>query len=129
MIYEKGKSKVIVECKGNNIFSPEEISSKQDERVCWSLLIGKKAENTIITVPTYLHYVQYQATKDAGTITDLNILDTKVLNQDTKYQDTIAAAIVYGPDLKTTTTARMKLWKRKRYWSWTEVVAHLMYLS
>ncbi|KAF3812845.1 hypothetical protein GH733_019499 [Mirounga leonina] len=67
----------------------------------------KRQKNTIITVPTYLNDLQYQATKDAGTITDLNILNIKVLNQDTEDQDTTATALVYGPDLKTTT--QMKL--------------------
>lgn len=56
----------------------------------------KKPENTVITVLTYLNDLQCQATKNARTLPDLNILE--IVNEST------AATIVYGLDLKTTTT-------------------------
>lgn len=64
----------------------------------------KKPENTVITVLTYLNDLQCQATKNARTITDLNILE--IVNEST------AAAIVYGLDLKTTITKNEALKER-----------------
>lgn len=40
---------------------------------------GTIVENAVITAPAYLNGSQCQATKDAGTITDLNIL--RIINE------------------------------------------------
>ncbi|KAK9740676.1 hypothetical protein RND81_03G053200 [Saponaria officinalis] len=49
--------------------------------------------NAVVTVPAYFNDSQRQATKDAGTISGLNVL--RILNEPT------AAAIAYGVDKKT----------------------------
>jgi len=48
--------------------------------------------NTIVTVPAYFNECQWQATKDARTITGLNVL--RIINEP------MAAAITYGLDKK-----------------------------
>lgn len=48
--------------------------------------------NAVITVPAYFNDSQRQATKDAGTISGLNVL--RIINEPT------AAAIAYGLDKK-----------------------------
>lgn len=50
--------------------------------------------NAVITVPAYFNDSQRQATKDAGTISGLNVL--RIINEPT------AAAIAYGLDKKVT---------------------------
>ncbi|XP_004472460.1 heat shock-related 70 kDa protein 2-like [Dasypus novemcinctus] len=95
VICEKGKPKVMVQYKGENkTFFPEEISSmvlsKMKEFA--EAYLGKKVENAVITVPAYFNDAQRQATKDAGTITGLNVL--RIMNEPT------AAAIAYGLDKK-----------------------------
>ena len=55
--------------------------------------LGEKVTDAVITVPAYFNDSQRQATKDAGTISGLNVL--RVINEPT------AAAIAYGLD-KTT---------------------------
>jgi len=57
--------------------------------------IGKKVNKAVITVPAYFNDAQRQATKDAGTISGLNVL--RIINEPT------AAAIAYGLDKKTST--------------------------
>lgn len=52
----------------------------------------KTVTNAVITVPAYFNDSQRQATKDAGTISGLNIL--RIINEPT------AAAIAYGLDKK-----------------------------
>lgn len=54
--------------------------------------LGKKVENAVVTVPAYFNDAQRQATKDAGTISGLNVV--RILNEPT------AAAIAYGLDKK-----------------------------
>ena len=49
--------------------------------------------NAVVTVPAYFNDSQRQATKDAGTICDLNV--HRVINKPT------AASITYGLDKKT----------------------------
>lgn len=52
--------------------------------------LGKKVQNGVVTVPAYFNDSQRQATKDAGTISGLNVL--RVINEPT------AAALAYGLD-------------------------------
>uniref|UniRef100_A0A2K5ZPT0 Heat shock-related 70 kDa protein 2 n=1 Tax=Mandrillus leucophaeus TaxID=9568 RepID=A0A2K5ZPT0_MANLE len=52
--------------------------------------LGGKVHSAVITVPAYFNDSQRQATKDAGTITGLNVL--RIINEPT------AAAIAYGLD-------------------------------
>ena len=52
--------------------------------------LGKEVKDAIVTVPAYFNDSQRQATKDAGTISGLNVL--RIINEPT------AAAIAYGLD-------------------------------
>ena len=54
--------------------------------------LGQKVTKAVITVPAYFNDSQQQATKDAGVIAELNVL--QVINEPT------AAAIAYGLDKK-----------------------------
>eukprot|EP00352_Strombidinopsis_acuminata_P005310 CAMPEP_0176375604 /NCGR_PEP_ID=MMETSP0126-20121128/27626_1 /TAXON_ID=141414 ORGANISM="Strombidinopsis acuminatum, Strain SPMC142" /NCGR_SAMPLE_ID=MMETSP0126 /ASSEMBLY_ACC=CAM_ASM_000229 /LENGTH=643 /DNA_ID=CAMNT_0017736751 /DNA_START=22 /DNA_END=1953 /DNA_ORIENTATION=- len=54
--------------------------------------IGKPVKNAVVTVPAYFNDSQRQATKDAGTISGLNV--QRIINEPT------AAAIAYGLDKK-----------------------------
>ena len=56
--------------------------------------LGTTVNNDVVTVPAYFNDSQRQATKDAGTISGLNVL--RIFNEPT------AAAIAYGLDKKTT---------------------------
>lgn len=56
------------------------------------LISFKTVNNAVITVPAYFNDSQRQATKDAGTISGLNVL--RIINEPT------AAAIAYGLDKK-----------------------------
>jgi len=75
-------------------FSPEEVSAmilvKMKEIA--EAFLGKKVKNAVVTVPAYFNDAQRQATKDAGTISGLNVL--RIINEPT------AAAIAYGLDKK-----------------------------
>ncbi|KFU98309.1 Heat shock 70 kDa protein [Tauraco erythrolophus] len=91
VVNEGGKPKVQVEYKGEmKTFFPEEISSmvltKMKEIA--EAYLGRKVQNAVITVPAYFNDSQRQATKDAGTITGLNVM--RIINEPT------AAAIAYG---------------------------------
>ncbi|KAJ0257126.1 Heat shock 70 kDa protein 5 [Hirschfeldia incana] len=77
-------------------FSPEEISSMvlvKMKEVAESFL-GQTVQNAVVTVPAYFNDSQRQATKDAGSISGLNVL--RIINEPT------AAAIAYGLDKKGT---------------------------
>lgn len=54
--------------------------------------LGKTVKNAVVTVPAYFNDSQRQATKDAGTISGLNV--QRIINEPT------AAAIAYGLDKK-----------------------------
>ena len=54
--------------------------------------LGTSINNTVITVPAYFNDSQRQATKDAGTISELNVL--QIINEPT------AVAIMYSLDKK-----------------------------
>merc|ERR1712227_1012001 len=55
--------------------------------------LGKEVKHAVITVPAYFNDAQRQATKDAGSISGMNVL--RIINEPT------AAAIAYGLDKKT----------------------------
>merc|ERR1711967_59486 len=75
-------------------FKAEEVSSmvmgKMKEIA--EAYLGKEVKNAVITVPAYFNDSQRQATKDAGSISGLNVL--RIINEPT------AAAIAYGLDQK-----------------------------
>jgi heat shock protein 1/8 len=56
--------------------------------------LGATCNNAVVTVPAYFNDSQCQATKDAGTISGLNV--HRIINEPT------AAAIAYGLDKKVT---------------------------
>lgn len=95
VVNDDGKPKIKVEYKGEmKTFFPEEVSSmvlvKMKETA--EAFLGKTVTSAVITVPAYFNDSQRQATKDAGTISGLNIL--RIINEPT------AAAIAYGLDKK-----------------------------
>lgn len=97
VIDRAGKPVIEVEYKGEaKQFTPEEISSmvliKMKETA--EAYLGGKVNNAVITVPAYFNDSQRQATKDAGTISGLNVM--RIINEPT------AAAIAYGLDKKGT---------------------------
>merc|ERR1712226_812468 len=84
-----------VEYKGENkSFKAEEISSMVlgKMREIAEAYLGKEVNNAVVTVPAYFNDSQRQATKDAGSISGLNVL--RIINEPT------AAAIAYGLDQK-----------------------------
>ncbi|KAJ7097996.1 heat shock cognate 70 [Mycena belliarum] len=90
-----GKPYIRVEYRGEQKeFSPEEISSmvllKMKETA--ESYLGITIQNAVVTVPAYFNDSQRQATKDAGTISGMNVL--RIINEPT------AAAIAYGLDKK-----------------------------
>ncbi len=93
VVEKDGKPMVRVEVAGKpRTFTPEEISAMvlgKMKEIAESYL-GKKVTNAVVTVPAYFNDNQRQATKDAGTISGLNVL--RIVNEPT------AAAIAYGLD-------------------------------
>jgi len=95
VVNDSTKPKIQVEFKGEKkTFFPEEVSSmvliKMKEIA--EAYLGKKVNDAVITVPAYFNDSQRQATKDAGSISGLNVL--RIINEPT------AAAIAYGLDKK-----------------------------
>merc|ERR1712096_354767 len=96
IVEKSGKPVMGVKVKGETKdLGPEEVSSmiltKMKETA--ENYLGKEVGNAVITVPAYFNDAQRQATKDAGTITGLNVM--RIINEPT------AAAIAYGLDKKT----------------------------
>src|SRR5690349_19250865 len=84
IIERDGKPLVRVLWKGEKkIYSPEEISAmilgKMKEIA--ETYLGRKVSNAVVTCPAYFNDAQRQATKDAGTISGLNVL--RVINEPT----------------------------------------------
>jgi heat shock protein 5 len=95
IIDKDGKPYIRTKVKDENkVFAPEEISAmvltKMKEIA--ETYLGKKVKNAVVTVPAYFNDAQRQATKDAGTISGLNVV--RIINEPT------AAAIAYGLDKK-----------------------------
>ncbi|XP_045625695.1 heat shock cognate 70 kDa protein [Procambarus clarkii] len=95
VINDNTKPKIQVNYKGDvKTFYPEEISSmvliKMKETA--EAYLGTTVKDAVVTVPAYFNDSQRQATKDAGTISGLNVL--RIINEPT------AAAIAYGLDKK-----------------------------
>ena len=91
VVERDNKPDVQVEFKGErHTFSPEEISSKVLTKMkkAAELYTQSPITDAVVTVPAYFNDSQRQATKDAGTIAGLNIL--QILNEPT------AAAIAFG---------------------------------
>ena len=90
VISDGGKPKIQVEYQGTRkTFFAEEISSMLLSKMkeIAEAYLGRKVYNAVITVPANFNDSQRQATKDAGTISGLNVL---IMNEST------AAAIAYG---------------------------------
>jgi len=95
VIKNQDKPYVQVEVKGNKkLFAPEEISAMvlQKMKEIAEAYLGKAVTHAVVTVPAYFTDAQRQATKDAGTISGLNVM--RIINEPT------AAAIAYGLDKK-----------------------------
>lgn len=95
VVSKGGKPYVSVETtNGQKTLSPEEVSSmilvKMKEVA--ENYIGQEVKYAVITVPAYFNDAQRQATKDAGTISGLEVL--RIINEPS------AAAIAYGLDKK-----------------------------
>ena len=89
------KPYVVVEFKGESKrFQAEEISSMvlTKMRETAEAFLGKPVKDAVVTVPAYFNDAQRQATKDAGTISGMNVL--RIINEPT------AAAIAFGLDKK-----------------------------
>ena len=95
LVNKKGKPYVEVTVAGEKKqFAPEEVSSMilQKMRSTAESYLDKEIKNAVVTVPAYFNDAQRQATKDAGTISGLNV--ERIINEPT------AAAIAYGLDKK-----------------------------
>merc|ERR1712167_404799 len=95
-IVDKGSKPMIsVKVKGEDkVMAPEEVSSmvltKMKETA--ENFLGKEVKHAVVTVPAYFNDAQRTSTKDAGSISGMNVL--RIINEPT------AAAIAYGLDKK-----------------------------
>merc|ERR1719181_514849 len=95
IISKDGKPYVEVQVEGKKrSFAPEEVSAMilQKMRAIAEGFRSTKVQNAVVTVPAYFNDAQRQATKDAGTISGLQV--RRIINEPT------AAAIAYGLDKK-----------------------------
>ncbi|MFS7976932.1 putative Heat shock protein 70 family [Helianthus anomalus] len=87
------KPTVVVELKGEEKkYAPEELSAMVLKKLKESAeaFIGREVTDAVITVPAYFNNNQREATKEAGTLAGLNVM--QLINEPT------AAAIAYGLD-------------------------------
>merc|ERR1711907_555071 len=96
IVEKTGKPMISVKMGGEDkVMAPEEVSSmvltKMKETA--ENYLGKEVKHAVITVPAYFNDAQRTSTKDAGTISGMNVL--RIINEPT------AAAIAYGLDKKT----------------------------
>jgi len=96
VVNKAGKPYVAVEMPGvgQKQLSPEEVSAMvltKMKEVAENYL-GQEVKYAVVTVPAYFNDAQRQATKDAGTISGLEVL--RIINEPS------AAAIAYGLDKK-----------------------------
>mmetsp|Transcript_27709 Transcript_27709/g.38536 ORF Transcript_27709/g.38536 Transcript_27709/m.38536 type:complete len:663 (+) Transcript_27709:94-2082(+) len=99
LVEKSGKPYVQVTVKDEKkTFSAEEISAMvlQKMKEIAEAFLGREVNNAVVTVPAYFNDAQRQATKDAGTISGLNVM--RIINEPT------AAAIAYGLDKKSKET-------------------------
>ena len=93
-IVEKDTKPYIRTDVGNEVktFAPEEISAMilNKMRAIAENYLGVEVTNAVVTVPAYFNDAQRQSTKDAGSISGLNI--ARIINEPT------AAAIAFGLD-------------------------------
>jgi heat shock protein 1/8 len=90
------KPMIVVQYKGETKeFQAEQISSMilQKMKEIAEAYLGKAVKDAVITCPAYFNDSQRQATKDAGSISGMNVL--RIINEPT------AAAIAYGLDRQT----------------------------
>merc|ERR1712036_106930 len=95
VIEKSSKPHIVLDTPGGEkVFSAEEISAmvlvKMKETA--EAYLGQTVTHAVVTVPAYFNDAQRQATKDAGTISGLNVM--RIINEPT------AAAIAYGLDKK-----------------------------
>lgn len=93
VVNQGGRPVIEVEYQGaTKQFKPEEISAMVlgKMKLIAEDYLGEKVTNAVVTVPAYFNDSQRQSTKDAGTISGLNVL--RIINEPT------AAAIAYGLD-------------------------------
>jgi len=85
----------IAEASGEaKVYAPEEVSAMilGKMRSIAESYLSESVKNAVVTVPAYFNDAQRQATKDAGTISGMNVM--RIINEPT------AAAIAYGLDKK-----------------------------
>jgi len=96
VVEKAGKPHIKVNVKEGEAktFAAEEISAMVLNKMkdIAEAYLGKKVTHAVVTVPAYFNDAQRQATKDAGTISGLNVM--RIINEPT------AAAIAYGLDKK-----------------------------
>ena len=95
IVNSEGKAYIRTNFKGESkVFSPEQVSAMVLEKMkqIAEKYLSKEVKNAVVTVPAYFNDSQRQATKDAGTISGLNVL--RIVNEPT------AAAMAYGLNKK-----------------------------
>ncbi|EZG45091.1 heat shock protein 70 [Gregarina niphandrodes] len=95
IVNKEGKAMIAVKVgEQKKTMAPEEVSAivLGKMKTIAEAFLGTEVKNAVVTVPAYFNDAQRQATKDAGTISGLNVI--RIINEPT------AAAIAYGLDKK-----------------------------